>query len=243
MRNMWTIAAREFRHYFVSPIAYAVAAAIFLILGLLFYANLGSSLLNQTPPDPNSSLSPLATLLLFGMPAITMRLISDEQRSGTIELLLTAPVRDWEMVVGKWLGAMGFGVIILAVTWFYPIILNTITSPGIDQGPLVSAYLGMLLMLSAMVAIGVMASALFANAIAAYFTSLGILLVLWIMGLAAQVSSGGLTTLFNYLDFSAHFFNTGYAGVIDTRDLAYYLSLTALALFLGTRFVEARRWK
>lgn len=243
MRNVWTIASREFRHYFASPIAYAVAAAIFLILGLIFYSTLGSDLINQTPPDPISSLSPLTTLLLFGMPAITMHLISDEQRTGTIELLLTSPVRDWEMILGKWLGAMGFGVIILVVTWFYPIILNAITSPGIDQGPLLSAYLTMLLMVAAMVAIGVMASALFANAIAAYFTTLGILLVFWIMGLAAQVSSGGLSTLFTYLDFSQHFFNTGYAGVIDTRDIVYYVSLTALALFLGTRFVEARRWK
>jgi len=99
MRNIWIIATREFRKYFISPVAYAVAAMIFLVLGVIFYSNLGASILNQYAPDGQAVLAPLATLLLFGVPAITMRLIADESRSGTIELLLTAPVRDAELVV------------------------------------------------------------------------------------------------------------------------------------------------
>ena len=243
MRNIWIIATHEFRQYFISPVAYAVAAMIFLVLGVIFYSNLGASILNQYAPDGQAVLAPLATLLLFGVPAITMRLIADESRSGTIELLLTAPVRDAELVVGKWLGGMSFSLVILAGTWIFPIILNAITSPGIDQGPLVSSYLGMLLMIMAMVAIGVMASAMFSNPIASYFTTLGVLLLLWVISLPVQAASGTASTVLSYLDFSGHFYNNAYAGVIDTSDIVYYVSLTALALFAGTRVVEARRWQ
>ena len=113
MRNIWTIAQREYKHFFISPIAYAVAFVILLILGILFYANLISAVYQGAVPGVQIVVGPLVTLLLFTTPAVTMNLLADEQKSGTLELLLTSPVRDFEVVVGKWLGGFQFLLTIL----------------------------------------------------------------------------------------------------------------------------------
>lgn len=243
MRNALIIAGREFRQYFTSPVAYAVATMVLLILGGIFAINMYFGVLyGQVNPDGRMVLGPLVTILLFATPAITMRVLADEHRMGTIELLLTAPVRDWELVVGKWLGAMGFVVLILAVTWVYPLILHRLTTPGIDQGVLVSAYIGLLVMVAAMVGIGVLVSALFTSPVAAFFTTSAVLLLLWIVGgFAGGSGSGG--EILRYLSFVDHYYGNLYRGVLDLGDIVYYLSLTALALFLGRQVVEARRWR
>jgi len=178
MRNIWTIAKREYKLYFKAPIAYIIAFIILLILGILFYGNLQAGMMQGYAPGVEVIMGPLVTLFLFGVPAITMRLLAEEQRMGTIELLLTAPVRDYELVVGKWLGGWLFLLTIIAVTLIFPFVLNTMVEPGIDQGPLMTGYLGLLLLSAALVAIGVAISALFSNQIAAFFTTLGVLLVL-----------------------------------------------------------------
>jgi ABC-2 type transport system permease protein len=243
MRNIWTIAVREYKLYFASPAAYMVAFMLLLILGILFYANIAGSMIQQFPPTIQGVIGPMMTLLLFATPAITMRLLAEEQRLGTMELLLTAPVRDWELVVGKWLGGLLFMLTILAVTWLYPIFMNQMVDPGIDQGPLVSGYLGVLLFTAALVAIGVAVSSLFANQIAVFFATLGIYLILWLVSLPSQAVGQGGGELLRYLDISEHFYNTFYVGVIDLSDVVYFLSLTALALFLGSVSVETRRWR
>jgi len=243
MRNVWVIASREFRNYFISPIAYALATMLYLILGGIFFINVYFGLeTGSVTPDGRIVIGAMVTILLFATPAITMRLLSDEYRMGTMELLLTAPVRDWELVVGKWLGAFGFMIAVMAVTWVYPLILHRMTSPGIDQGTLVAAYVGLLLMVGAMLAIGVFISALFRSPVAAFFVALGVMLGLWIVGGLAS-SSGTLGTLAGYLSFVDHYYNNFYLGVLDLGDAVYFLSLTALALFLGTQVVEARRWR
>jgi ABC-2 type transport system permease protein len=243
MRNVWTIASREYKLYFASPAAYLVAFMMLLILGIIFYTYVLAAIVQQFPPTIQVILGPLSTILLFATPAITMRLLADEQRLGTMELLLTAPVRDWELVVGKWLGGFLFMVTIIALTWLYPIFMNMIVDPGIDQGPLVSGYLGIILIVSALVAIGVAISALFSNQIAVFFLTLGIFLVFWLIGLPTQsMGAGAGADLLRYLDFSEHF-NNAMRGIIDTSDIVYYLSITALALFLGSVLVESRRWR
>lgn len=243
MRNVWIIARREFRQYFISPVAYAVAAMILLILGGLFAINLSLGLMTgQVTPDGRLVIGALVTILVFAVPAITMRLLADEHRMGTIELLLTAPLRDWELVVGKWLGAMGFMFVILAATWVYPLILHRLTTPGIDQGALVSAYIGLVLLVSAIVSIGVLISSLFTSPVAAFFTTLGVLLILWIIGNFA-VGSGWWSEAVRYLSLVDHYYANLYRGVLDLGDVIYFLSLTALALFLGSQVVEARRWR
>jgi ABC-2 type transport system permease protein len=157
MRTVWIIAVREFKKYFVSPLAYAVAIMIYLILGLIFAFNLIFGLeTGQIPPNGNWILQPLAFIMIFAVPALTMRLLADEQRMGTMELLLTSPVRDWELVVGKWLGSLGFATALLSLTWIYPLIMDRLTDPGIDQGVLLSTYLGLIALFAAMLAVGIL---------------------------------------------------------------------------------------
>ncbi len=243
MRNVWIIANKEFRSYFVSPVAYALAAMIYLILGGIFFINIYFGLqTGQISPDGRMVIGPLVTILVFATPGVTMRLLADELRMGTMELLLTAPVRDWELVLGKWLGAFEFLILILAVTWVYPLILHRMTSPGIDQGILVAAYLGLILMVGAMLGIGVLVSALFRSSVAAFFVTLAILLGLWILGgLSGGAGVGG--QIAGYLSFVDHFYNNFYRGILNLGDAAYYLSLTILAIFIGSQIVEARRWR
>lgn len=247
MRNIWTIARREYKLYFASPAAYMVMFMILLVVGILFYLNLQVAAQQQGfVPGVQVILGPLATLLMLATPAITTRLLAEEQRMGTIELLLTAPVRDWELVVGKWAGGFLFLFTIIVITMIYPLVLNQFVSPGIDQGPLISGYLGITLLTAAMVAVGVAISALFSNQIAAFATTLGVLILFWwIVAPIAQTAGpvGLLGTLVGYLDFSGHFFNNLVQGVIDTKDLVFYLSVTALGLFLGSVIIEVRRWR
>ena len=246
MRNVWTIASREYKHYFASPAAYLVAFMLLLVIGIIFYGNIAAALSQQFgggAPGIQVVIGPMITILLFATPAITMRLLADEQRLGTMELLLTAPVRDWELVVGKWLGGFLFMVTLLAFTWVYPIILNQMVDPGIDQGPLLTGYLGLVLIVAALVAIGVAVSSLFTNQIAVFVATLAIFLVLWLINVPAQAGGGAGSELLRYLDLGEHYYNTFYRGVIDLSDIVYFLSLTALALFLGTVSVETRRWR
>ncbi len=243
MKNVWAIASREFRQYFISPLAYAIAASIFLILGSIFFLNIYFGLQSGAiPPDGRMVLGPLVTIMLFVTPALTMRLLADEQRMGTLELLLTSPVRDWELIVGKWLGSFGFVVALLAVTWVYPLILHRMTDPGIDQGVLVSAYLGLVMLAGAMLAVGVFVSGLFENPLAAFFAALGLLLVLWIAG-GLGSGSGPLAQLAGYLGLVDHYYDSLYRGIVSLKDIVYYLSLTSFALFLGTQVIQARRWR
>jgi ABC-2 type transport system permease protein len=243
MHTAWVIARREFRHYFVSPVAYAVAAFLFLVLGILFYVNLSFGVQSgQIPPDGRVVMGPMITLLLLTTPFLTMRLIADEAGTGTLELLLTAPIRDWELVLGKWLGAMGFIGLLLVITWIYPILLQRMTTPGIDQGVLVVAYLGVFLMMGAIVAMGVLVSAFFRNPLAAGFATLAVLLVLWVIGGLAS-GYGGVNEVLRYLSFGDHLYDSLYQGVLNVGDVLYFVSLTVFGLFLASQVVESRRWR
>jgi len=171
-----------------------------------------------------------------------MRLISEEARTGTLELLLTAPIRDWELVTGKWLGAFLFMLTTIALTIIFPVMVNGMTDPGIDWTRTASSYLGMLLAVAAFLAIGVGISSIFTNQFAAFFTTFGALLVMWVLiGAPASLLPVG-SELFSYLDMSSHF--SGFIqGNINLTDVLYYLSLIALGLFTGDIAVEYRRWK
>ncbi len=247
MRNVWTIAKREYNHYFTTPIAYVVAFMIFLVLGIIFIAILRQSIDNAlqqfaSVPDISPLTADLVFLFIFSIPALTMRLISDETRMGTMELLLTAPVRDWELIVGKWLGGFLFILTVLAITLIYPLILNGLVKPGIDQGLMMTAYLGVILVGASFLALGVGISAIFSNQIAAFFLSMGLFIFLWwLVGIPAQILPTG-TTLFQYLDMQGHF-NTLNQGSIALADIVYFLSLIVLGLFTGTATVEMRRWR
>lgn len=247
MRNIWTIAKREYDNYFNSPLAYVVALAIFLPIGVYFsiimFFSSQQAMMGGTAPDNGATTWLFVFLLVFLAPALTMRLISDEARMGTLELMLTAPVRDFELVAGKWLGAYLFILTLAAVTLIFPIILDNYVEPGIDLKLLLSAYLGVILVSAALLALGVGISALFTNQFAAFFTTLGLYFFLWFMiGIPAEVLTTG-DEVFKYLSLSAHFSDTMNRGTINPGDIVYYLSLTALGLFIGTTAIEIRRWR
>jgi ABC-2 type transport system permease protein len=246
MINIWTISKREYNLYFASPIAYMIAFVILLTLGIFFYLNMQVAAAQQGyVPGVETTLIPMGTLLVLVTPAITTKLLAEERRLGTIELLLTAPVRDWELVVGKWLGGFFLLVTIIALTLVYPLMLNQFVDPGIDQGPLLSGYLGILLVGASLIAIGVFISSLFSNQIAAFITTMGVFIFLWwIIGPISQVigPTSSSSEVLSFLDYSAHYFDTLVRGVIDLKDIVFYVSVTALFLFLGTMSVEIRRW-
>lgn len=243
MINVWLIARREFKQYFVSMIAYAIAFMILLILGILFYATIMNASYQGSTPDIKVVIEWFVIISLFAMPAITMRSLAEERRTGTLELLLSAPVRDWELVVGKWLGGILFMLTIILVTWIYPLILNQLIKPGIDQGQLLAIYLGVFLITSAWIAIGVAVSSLFSNQIASYFTTLGILVILfWLIGFPANYMAGAGGEIVRNLDFSQHFYNF-FQGIVQLKDVFFFVSITALGLFFGTVSVEVRRWQ
>jgi gliding motility-associated transport system permease protein len=250
MRNVWTIARREYHRFFSSPVAYVVAFVILLTVGVIFALTIlaySQSALNgglggaPGAPDVSGITGTITFLLVLTIPALTMRLIADETRMGTMELLLTAPVRDWELIVGKWLGGYLFILTVIGVSLLFPLILNLLESPGIDQKLMMSAYLGLILVSGAFLALGVGMSALFSNQIAAFFVTLTLFIFLWwLVGFPAQYVTAG-ADLFNYLDMRAHFDSLN-RGVINLSDITYYLSLIALGLFVGTSAVEVRRW-
>ncbi len=246
MRNIWIIARREYKLYFISPVAYVVTFLFLIVLGWFFYSSLRDAILQAAyqpfAPGVQIVISPIVTLLLFTMPALTMRSLAEEQRMGTMELLLTAPLRDWELVVGKWLGGLMFMLTLLLITWVYPIVLNLLVDPGIDQGPLLTGYLGLALMVGSLFAIGVAISSLFSNQIAAFFVSLGVVLVIWLIRPSTSAGGGAGNEILTYLNFIDHYINF-FRGIIDLSDVVYYLSLTALALFFGSVSVETRRWR
>ncbi len=249
MRNVWTIARREFKLFFVSPIAYIVGLLIFLVTGIYFVltvyvaANSAYTSGYSNPPGPDSVVYVMAFLFLFTLPAITMRLMADEHRNGTLELLLTSPIRDWELIVGKWLGSFLFILCIIGVTLVYPLALNQLVTPGIDQGMMLANYLGIILVAAAFLAIGTAISSFFNNQFAAFFATLAILFFFWmVIGWPAAVMQGS-AEIFNYLSLSNHFYGSMLTGVVALSDVIYYLSWTALGLFLGTVAVEIRRWK
>jgi len=250
MHNIWLIAKREYKTYFTSPVAYIVTFFLLLALGIIFYEALSTAIYyntSQAPqsytPDAQLILSPLATIFLFTIPALTMRSLPEEQKTGTLELLLTSPVRDAELVIGKWLGAFLFILTIIAITFVMPLILNRLVTPGIDMGVAKAGYLGIILMAAAFTAIGVATASLFSNQIAAFFATFGILLALTLVGNSSGASSGTGTLILNFIDARNHFDSTFAQGLVLLSDIVYFLSLTVLGLFLGTVSVESRRWR
>ena len=246
MRNIWTIARREYKLYFISPVAYVVAFLFMALLGYFFYMGMGNSIAQAiygaSAPTTNIIVSPIVTLLLFSTSAITMRLLAEEARMGTLELMLTAPVKDWELVIGKWLGGFLFMLTLLAATLIFPIALNMMVEPGIDQGLLLASYLGLTLLIASLVGLGVGISSLFSNQIAAFFVSLAVVLILWIVRPASSSAGGFGVEILGYMNLVDHFMGF-FRGIIDLSDVVYYVSLTAIGIFLGTVSIEIRRWR
>ncbi|HUS17893.1 MAG TPA: ABC transporter permease [Chloroflexia bacterium] len=236
MRNLWAIAVKELRSYFVSPVGYVALA--FWLFGVGLFFTLG--VVQGRQATLQDWFGTVEVLLLFVGPALTMRLLAEEQRTGTLELLLTAPVRDWEVVVGKYIGVLLFWLAMVASTFVYPIILKLVGNP--DMGPIFSGYLGLILLGAAFLALGVFTSSLSSNQVIAYIIGFVILLTLWIIGFLTPVLPAGsqLSNFLTALSVTQHFEDFG-KGVIDAANILFYLSLVVAALFATIQIMEARR--
>jgi len=230
------ISRREIRTYFNSAVAYIVVTVFTVLTGYLFF----TQLFIEKQADMRGFFNIMPLLFMFMVPAITMRLLADEKSSGTLELLITMPVRDWEVVVGKFLAAMALLCTAIGLTLVFAL---TVRGLGpLDRGPAIGGYLGLVLMGGAYVAIGVMASALTRNSIVSFILAFAISFGLYLLGRLTQFLPQSWQGLVAYLSIDGHFENIG-RGVIDSRDVIYYLSVMAVGLLIATLSLESRRWK
>lgn len=240
MRATWIIFRREISAYFSSPLAYLIAFAFLLMTGIIFNNDLTRSI---TVRSVNPALIPdfLALLMVLFAPLFTMRLLSEESREGTLELLLTAPVPDYSIVFGKFLSAWFYFSFLLVLTLFYQIILVSIAFP--DFVHTTASYLGIWLYGGATLAVGLMFSALTENQIIAAFLSTITLFILWIGDLAGEiVASIDLARVIRNLTLQGHYSTSFAVGIIRLGDVVYYAGMIVIMLFLTIQFVESRRW-
>jgi len=238
MKNTYYIVKRELGSYFASPIAYVISAIYLAVTGGLF----GFILYYSREATMRYLFGHVIVILFLVLvsQALTMRLLAEEQRSGTLELLLTSPLRDWEVVLGKYLASLCVFLVMILLTAYMPILLSRVGKP--DVGPLLSGYLGYVLLGAALLSIGLFASSLTQNQIVAAILGIGITLLMWLASGLSDMVGGGLKSIVEYLPLFAHY-NDMMRGVIDTKDILYYMSVAVLFLFLSTRMLESRRWK
>ena len=246
---------KEMQLFFGSPVAYVVFTFFLLISGwffsqiFLYYSDISmrsfmqpgmAQSLNITESVMRPLFTNMSVVLLFFMPMLTMRLFAEEKKSGTMELLLTYPVRDGEVLAGKFLAAGALYVILLGLTLVYPGLIAYFTR--VEWGPILTGYLGLVLMGGAFLAVGLLVSSLTENQIVAGFGTFGVLLLFWVIGWGAEFAGGTLRTVLQYLSVTEH--TDGFSrGLIDTKDLVYYGSAIVLALFLSLRSLESKRWR
>jgi ABC-2 type transport system permease protein len=252
MRNVLALAGKEVRAYFVSPIAYVVIGLYALLFGYFFYVMLTfferqsmQMLQMGAPMNINQMLiAPVfmnaEVVLLFLLPMVTMRTYAEEKRSGTMELLLTAPLTDWQIILGKFLGAMTLFSAMLAVTLIHVGILFWFGEP--EWKPVVTTYVGMLLMGGCFIALGLFISSLTRNQIVAATITFAAFLMFWVInwmgsfvGTTSQAVLAHLSIIDHFDDFAK--------GIIDTKHIVYYVSFIAFGLFLTAKSVDSERWR
>lgn len=245
MRNAWIVAQRELGAIFVQPIAYIFSIVIVFITSYIFTAQL-TSLADPTggggPVGLQNVLGTFTFLYLFAAPAITMRLLAEEHQSGTMELLMTLPIRDGEVVVGKFIAGLIFYIATVALTLVYPFVLLRFGNP--DVGPILTGYLGVVLWGSGLLSIGILASAFTNDQMTAFILSFGFSLVLYLAFIPARFfsASPNIAAIFNELSFESHL-NNFMSGLIVAKDVVYYVLVTAVFLFAAARVLESRRWR
>jgi len=254
MRNAWTICRKELGSYFASPVAYILLIMFGLIFGFFFWNALGVFVLEgiemqmrgqSFPMNLNEQiirplLQNVSVIGLFFIPMITMRLFAEEKRTGTIELLATSPVRDMEIIVGKWMAAMVLYSCLLLFTAVNFAFLFKYGTP--DWKPLAMGYLGLLLQAGALLAIGTFISTLTKNQIIAGAATFGVVLLLWVIGWVGEYESATWSRALSYLSMITHFDSFG-KGVLDSKDAIFYITVIFLGLFFTARSMESLRWR
>jgi ABC-2 type transport system permease protein len=259
MRNFLAIYTKEMRSYFVSPVAYVIAGVFLFLSGYLFRNILmefnllclqfGQRAQQMGGAMPALNLNEMVVTQFFGVmdfiwllivPMLTMRLYAEEKKTGTIELLLTSPISSGEVLMGKFFACFTLYGIIVSLTMVYFGILEAYGSP--DWGPIFSGYLGYLFLGATFISVGILASALTENQIVAVMLSFGILLLFWLIDWSASFAGPTAAKILQYMSFIRHL--EGFQrGVVDSKDVVFYLSFTSFCLFLTTRVVESRRWR
>ncbi len=253
MNNILAIAHKELKSYFSTPIAYIVIGFFALLWGYFFWVMLlyfnqqsqlgglgggGSVDMNQQLIRPlflNATV-----ILLFLLPLITMRTYSEEKRSGTIELLLTSPLTDFQIITGKFLGAMGLYAAMLGVTVIHMVLLFSYGNP--EWRPVVTGYIGLLLMGGCFISVGLFISSLTKNQIVSGIVTFGVFLLLWVINWPASFVGPTTQSVLNYLSITDHF-DDFTKGILDTKHLVYYFSVISFGLFLTARAVDTERWR
>jgi len=246
---------KEIRSYFSSPVAFVVFIIFLVISGYFFYSILlyFSLISMQASMNPafatglnvtDGILRPLfanmSVILLFLMPLLTMRLFAEERKQGTLELLLTYPLRDGEVLLGKFLAATALVALLLFATGIYPLLLGLWSEP--ELYPILTGYFGLLLLAMTFISLGLLFSSLTENQIVAAALAFGAGLLFWIIGWAATLTEGDRALLFRHLSIMEHLSSFA-RGVLETKDVLYYLGLTGFFLFATLKSLEVRRWK
>ncbi|HIN32700.1 MAG TPA: ABC transporter [Nitrospirales bacterium] len=227
------IAKREFRSYFNSPIAYIVISVFLLLSGWFFFSSL--FLIGRSTLRGFFSFTPI--LFIMFIPAITMRLIAEEVKTGTLEWLTSMPLRDLDVVLGKFLAALGLIAVALAMTLPYPISVDMVGA--LDWGPVIGGYIGLLLLAGAFLAVGLFASSLTENQIVAFIIGVSLCFTFFMLDKVTFFLPEQLGAIFQYLSVDYHFRNIA-RGVIDTRDLLFYLGMMVIGLFLTMESLKRR---
>jgi ABC-2 type transport system permease protein len=254
MNNILAITHKELKSYFASPIAYVVIGLYALVYGYYFYAavrfferqSIQMAGLGAGTPAVNINEQLIRPVFQYSMvvflivlPMITMRTYSEEKRSGTMELLLTSPVTDFQIIMGKFLGAMGLYAAMLGVTLIHMVLL-WVSRP--EWMPILTSYLGMLLMGGCFMAVGLLISSLTKNQIVAVVATFAVFMMFWMINWIAQFMGPTSQAVLNYLSITSHL-EDFMGGVIDTKHVVYYLSFIAFGLFLTARSVDVERWR
>jgi ABC-2 type transport system permease protein len=254
MTNMLAIAQKELRAYFASPIAYVVIGFFALVFGWMYASvlqwfvgqgmqagfGMGPQALNINQQMLRPLLLNMTVVFLFLLPLVTMRTYSEEKRSGTMELLLTSPVTDLQIILGKFAGAMGLYVAMLAVTLIHFGLLFIYGNP--EWRPLASAYLGLLLFGGCFISVGLFISSLTRNQIVAGAATFAVFLLLWVIDWIGAALGPRAEDVLRYLSMTGHL-DDFVKGVVDTKHIVYYLSFIAFGLFLTARSVDTERWR
>jgi ABC-2 type transport system permease protein len=253
VRNILAIADKELRSYFASPIAYIIIGLFALLFGWFFFVYLtvfvqrssqmmlgGGGGVNINEQMIRGVFLNSAVIVLFVMPMITMRTYSEEKRSGTIELLLTSPVTDFQIIMGKFLGALGLYASMLLVTMLYMAILFVYSTP--EWKPIASGYLGLLLMGGCFLSVGLFISSLTKNQIVAGVLTFTVFLMLWVINWMADQSGPTMAAVLKYLSITDHFDDFA-RGIIDTKHVIYYVTFITFGLFLTAKSVDMERWR
>jgi ABC-2 type transport system permease protein len=235
MRNILSIYKKELKSYFNSAVAYIVITVFLLIAGWFFSTQF--FLMGQATVRTSFSIIPW--IFIVFVPAIAMRTIAEEKKAGTIELLVTMPTRDWDIILGKFLAALTLVAIGLVCTLAYTLTASLLGN--LDFGATFAGYVGLILLGAAFLSIGIFASATSENQIVAFIIGVVIIFALYILDWVTVFVPGPLASILEFLSLNYHF-NSIVRGVIDSRDVIYYLSLTGFALALSVRALESRKW-